>query len=282
MDPEVGEWDSARANAELVRRVEEVVGPLGPWREAFLAVPRHRFLPDVVWVRRRGECGPVRVDRRVAPGEWFDLAYQDVSVIVQVNDGAAADPTNGPDWPSSAASQPSVVARMLLDLDVQDGDRVLEVGTGSGWNAGLLAHRIGADHVVTVEIDASLAAQARRRLAAIAGAAPDVVTADGAADLPTAEPYDRVLCTCAVERVPMSWLALTRPGGRILTPWATSWTADGSLLLTTRPDGSATGEFVPGGAFMRMRAHRAGRIDDLDDVVRPEHVPDLGSTAVSP
>ncbi|MEU0933123.1 methyltransferase domain-containing protein [Embleya sp. NPDC005971] len=170
----------------------------------------------------------------------------------------------------------------MLDLDVHDGQRILEVGTGSGWSAALLAHRVGADRVVTVEVDAALATRARRRLAALGPAAPEVVTADGAAAGPTGDAYDRLLCTCAVERVPMSWLARTRPGGRIVTPWATSWTAAGSAILTTRQDGSATGRFAPGGAFMRMRAHRADRIDDLDTVVRPEHVPDLGRTAVSP
>ncbi|WP_406286327.1 methyltransferase domain-containing protein [Embleya sp. NBC_00896] len=272
--------EQARVNAGLLRLVEERTGSLAQqWRDAFLAVPRHRFLPDVVWVRRRGERVPERIDRRASPDAWFAAAYQDVSVIVQLNDGAEAGPN--PVWPSSSASQPTVVAGMLLALDVRDGHRVLEIGTGSGWNAGLLAHRLGADRVVTVELDRALAVEARRRLTAI-GPAPRVVTGDGAEGWANGSPYDRVLCTCSVERVPAPWIAQTRTGGRIVTPWATSWTADGSLVLTTHQDGSAVGPFVPGGAFMRMRAHRTGRIDDLDDVVRPEHVPDSGTTTVSP
>ncbi|WP_141726977.1 methyltransferase domain-containing protein, partial [Streptomyces niveus] len=65
---------------------------------------------------------------------------------------------------TSSASMPSVVAAMLRDLDVSDGMRVLEIGTGTGWNAALLAHRLGSGNVVSVEIDAEVVARARAAL----------------------------------------------------------------------------------------------------------------------
>ena len=65
---------------------------------------------------------------------------------------------------TSSASQPNVVALMLKALDAQPGMRVLEIGTGTGYNAALLAHRLGAPHVTSVEIHPDLADHARRAL----------------------------------------------------------------------------------------------------------------------
>ena len=271
---------SEQAPAGLLRRVESVTGRLpDALRGAMLAVPRDRFLPDVVWIRDAGERAMRRCDRRTAPEQWMSAAYDDVAVVVQVRDGAEVGPGETP-WPSSSASQPSIVAGMLLALDPRDGDRVLEIGTGSGWNAGLLTHHLGSAAVVTVEVDPALADDARARLAAL-DLRPRVVAGDGAEGWAQEAPFDRIICTCSVERVPTAWLDQTREGGRIVTPWATSWTADGTLVLTVAGDGTAEGRFEPGGAFMRMRGHRS-RIDDVDDVFSPAHRPDVGTTDVSP
>jgi len=272
---------SEQARTGLLRHVEDITGRLpDEWRTAIMSVPRDRFLPDVIWMRRPGERAIERCDRRASPADWLAAAYRDVAVIVQVRDGAEVGPGETA-WPSSSASQPSIVAGMLLTLDVIDGHRVLEIGTGSGWNAGLLAHRLGSDAVVTVEVDAALADAARSRLAGL-DLHPLVVTGDGAEGWIAEAPYDRIICTCSVERVPAPWIEQTRGGGLIVTPWATSWTADGTLVLTAAGDGiTATGRFEPGGAFMRMRGHRS-RVTDVDDVFDAGHDPDVGVTSVSP
>lgn len=94
---------------------------------------------------------------------------------------------------------------------------MLELGTGTGWNAALLARRAGAGRVVSVEADPESAASARARLDA-AVARVEVVVADGGDGWSAGAPYKRVVSTYAVERVPWSWVAQARPGERIVTP----------------------------------------------------------------
>jgi protein-L-isoaspartate(D-aspartate) O-methyltransferase len=94
--------------------------------------------------------------------------------------------------------------------------RVLEIGTGTGYNAALLAHRLGSAAVTSVEIDPDLAEQARRALTT-SGYLLGVTTADGARGYPPHAPYDRIMSTAAVHQVPYPWIAQTRPGGKILT-----------------------------------------------------------------
>ena len=79
----------------------------------------------------------------------------------------------------SSSTKPDLVVRMLEILQVRDGHRVLEIGTGAGYNAALLTHRLGGARVCSVEVDGDLVALARRRLAA-AGYYPTLVTGDGA------------------------------------------------------------------------------------------------------
>nr|WP_237535326.1 methyltransferase domain-containing protein [Streptomyces sp. SID3343] len=249
------------------------------WRRAFAEVPRHAFLPDVVWLRRPDGEGHERCERVREPGRWWAAAYADVPVVVQVCDGDPPQPGGNP-WPSSSASQPSIVADMLLALQVGEGRRVLEVGTGTGWNAGLLAHRLGGAEVVTIEVDASLARAARERLRAV-GLHPTVVGGDGADGWAPGAPYDRIIATAAVTHIPPAWVRQLRPGGLIVAPWASAWTADGLFVGRVDVDGYVRGGFRPGGAFMHLRGHRS-RITDVDQVARPEHSPTTGSTEVSP
>ena len=75
---------------------------------------------------------------------------------------------------------PSLMARMLEALDVRDGHRVLEIGTGTGYNAALLCHRLGACNVVSIDIDPTLIVATRKRLAGL-GHHPTLVVGDGTA-----------------------------------------------------------------------------------------------------
>ncbi|MFD7091254.1 methyltransferase domain-containing protein [Streptomyces sp. NPDC059896] len=116
---------------------------------------------------------------------------------------------------------------MLGDLDVEVGMTVREIGTGTGYNAGLLAHRLGDANVTTVEVDGGVAARARRVLRD-AGLRPRVLHADGAEESPPAERYDRLIATCSVLRVPGAWIRQCRPGGVIVTPVSTLF-GDGAI-----------------------------------------------------
>ena len=86
-----------------------------------------------------------------------------------------------------------------------------------------------------------------------------MVTADGAQGYPLRAPYDRVISTVAAPEVPHAWVAQTRPGGLVLTPWGTPYYPGGLLALTVHPDATATGRIVGPASFMELRAQRIPR-----------------------
>ncbi|MEU5537714.1 methyltransferase domain-containing protein [Streptomyces sp. NPDC020362] len=235
-DPET-ESLAAAARSALVREIgAEGVWDEDPvWREAFAEVPRHLFVPSYYvgvqggYERRWGESPDPRARER-----WLHGAYADTPLATLLRDGELL----------SSASQPSLMARMLVALGVEDGDRVLEVGAGSGYNAALLAHRLRDDDLVTtVDLEPEITDAARQHLAA-AGYHPVVVTGDGARGVPGRAPFDRIIATCTLPTVPWVWLAQCRPGAVILTPMAT-----GLLVLTVRDAGHAEGRFLPSPAY---------------------------------
>jgi protein-L-isoaspartate(D-aspartate) O-methyltransferase len=233
-------------------------GHLSPdWRPSFLAVPREAFIPDTIWRPDATKTGPdlVPVHRAEQPEQWRALVDSDDWVITQVDDGHPVGGDVG-DLITSSASMPRVVALMLKHLDIRGAERVLEIGTGTGWNAALLAHRLGSDRVISIEVDPDLAATARKALSDAGFGAVSVITGDGALGYPPHAPYDRVLATVACTRMPSAWVAQTRPGGRIVAPcWALDYHSL-LLALTVTEDGTATGHAVDDVSFMRMRDQR--------------------------
>lgn len=164
---------------------------------------------------------------------------------------------------------------MLAALAVDPGDRVLEVGTGTGFNAALLAEQVGdAGRIVTAEIDPALAEQARARLEAKGYAPPRVrvVVGDashgveldvghGVAD----RVFDRVIVTMSVHlgRIPYAWVAQTMPGGRIIVPVRADLASGPLVEFTVHEDGTATGRTLPMGVgFMESRSQRTPDVPD--------------------
>ncbi|MFC9222343.1 methyltransferase domain-containing protein [Streptomyces hygroscopicus] len=222
-----------------------------PWiRQAVGAVPRHRFAPDQLW--HWDGRAYVPVGRGADPERWAVEVYgsPDTAAVTQISDGL----------PSSSLSCQAVVVDMLDSLLVEPGQRVLELGTGTGWNAALLSHRAGPGQVVSVEVDAELVAAAAERLTT-AGANVAVHLGDGSTGWPMGAPYDRVISTYAVDRVPWAWIEQTRPGGRIVTPWGRL----GHVALTVADDGRSASGWVQGLAtFMPVRG--TGRARDFAQV----------------
>ncbi|GLF93651.1 methyltransferase domain-containing protein [Streptomyces yaizuensis] len=207
------------------------------WRLAFEEVPRHLFVPyyfvphgaryERLWCE---DPDPVRRER------WLRGAYYDGPLATRVRDGELI----------SSSSQPSLMALMLRELQVRYGDTVLEIGTGSGYNAALLCHRLGDDRVTTVDMEPEITDSARAHLAA-AGFRPTVVTGDGARGCPARAPFDRIIATCTLPSIPFAWLPQCRPGALILAPLST-----GLILLRVRegPGGpGAEGRFLPTPAY---------------------------------
>lgn len=211
-----------------------------PWLQAaYAALPRHRFAPDLLWAWNGDTYVPI--DRSDEAELWAAEVYAgpDDPAVTQVTDGV----------PSSSLSCPGVVVDMLDCLELEPGQRVLELGTGTGWNAALLSWRAGPGQVISVEVDPLLAAAARTRLKQ-AGARVRVEIGDGRTGWPGGAPYDRVISTFAVESVPYAWIAQTRPGGQIVLPWGRL----GHLALTVAADGrSASGRVRGLATFMLSR-----------------------------
>ena len=175
------------------------------------AVPREQFIPERAWAKVDGTYAAL--DRGTRPKEWFTAVYSDRSVVTQFDDGRTAWPAVGR-RPTCSASMPSVVGAMLDSLGVAAGHAVLEIGTGTGFNAALLAEQAEAGgRVITVEIDSHLAAEARRNLDAAGHRDVVTVCGDGALGATERGPFDRVIATAAAHlgRVPFAWVEQIRP-----------------------------------------------------------------------
>ena len=172
-------WEQERR--DLVERLEKwgyITSPAV--RTAFLKVPRERFVPEDV---RRS-------------------AYEDVPL---------------PIGHGQTISAPSMIAIMLEEAALKPGEGVLEIGTGSGYNAALLAEIVGPDRVVSVERWPELAEVGRANLAAT-GHHVEVVVGDGTKGYPPRAPYDCVIATAGAPKVPRSWMDQTKVAGRIVAP----------------------------------------------------------------
>ena len=130
-------------------------------------------------------------------------------------------------------SQPYIVALMTHLLDVEPGHRVLEVGTGSGYQAALLSRLAGEVH--TIEIVEQLARQSAERLRQLGYANVFVKAGDGYLGWPEHGPFDRIMVTAGAPHVPRPLLDQLKPGGRLIIP--VSRGRDGEMLKLVEKDG---------------------------------------------
>ncbi|MCO6004748.1 methyltransferase, FxLD system [Actinoallomurus purpureus] len=188
--------DSAQKVAPDPERVQALIDTLHRFNRigspaveaAFRAVPRHAFLPGV------------DLDEAYAPR---------VVVTKRATDGSAL----------SSASSPVVVAGMLNQLDAQPGNRILEIGAGTGINAALLAELTGpSGHVTTIDIDPEVTDGARAGLAAAGYRQVEVICADGALGHSPRAPYDRIIVTAGAWDIAPAWWQQLAVGGRLVVP----------------------------------------------------------------
>ncbi|WUD77114.1 hypothetical protein OG937_38140 [Streptomyces sp. NBC_00510] len=216
------------------------------WRQAVAVTGRHEFRRGGFF-RQVPRSTPTAWEP-VMPGDedWLSGCYTDVSLVTQIAATIVPGDIRGRIFrePTSSSTAPGLVVRMLEDLEIEDGMRVREIGTGTGYSTALLRQRLGDDLVTSIEVDPAVAAATATTLATL-GHAPDLVTGDGLAGHKDGAPYDRVIATCGVLTIPEQWIAQTRPGGQILAALSGWMHASelARLTLTTapRPDGSWTG-----------------------------------------
>jgi protein-L-isoaspartate(D-aspartate) O-methyltransferase len=168
--------------------------------------------------------------------KWIDAIYRDEPLVTWI------DARNRV---GSSSSAPTAMAMMLEALDPQPGDRVLEIGTGSGYNAALLASLVGDPCLVTtIELEEALAQLARRALEETVGPV-SVQVGNGYDGVPLHAPYDRIIATASSSIIPRTWYEQLAPNGRMVMDLQGSLCKSGFLVLEKTEIGSARGRFDP-------------------------------------
>src|SRR5271165_6822939 len=176
-EPPVQPGDPGAARARMAAILRDGGRALSPeTQRAFASVPRHVFVPEV------------------EPS----AAYRDEAFVIKC----------GPDGlPVSSSSQPAMMAIMLDQLGLQPGHRVLEIGTGTGYNAAVMSAIVGpAGEVVSIDIDPELTQRARSGLFAAGYGRVSVRCADGGFGFPESAPFDRIIVTAGAWDIAPAWL----------------------------------------------------------------------------
>jgi protein-L-isoaspartate(D-aspartate) O-methyltransferase len=210
---------------ELRRQLVEQLRSRGAVRTervgaAFVRVPRHLFVPGV---------------------PAHDV-YTDRSIPIKLQDGI----------PISSSSQPAIMAEMIEMLDLRGGERVLEIGAGTGYNAAVLAELVGpSGSVVTIDVDDELVAAARRHLDDAGYPQVRTICADGVHGDPSGAPFDRIIATVGVDAIPPAWIAQLRDGGRLVAPLTSG--EQQNVVAFARSARGLESDAVVGASFIMMR-----------------------------
>jgi protein-L-isoaspartate(D-aspartate) O-methyltransferase len=236
-----------QANQQLVNQlIARGVLWSRPLIAAFRATPRHRFL-DRVWHYQSQRGGWREIDTHAPGRHELRLLYADRALTTRLSE---AEPGSAP-VPISSSSQPSLMAQMLEELELEPGLNVLEVGTGTGYNAALLAHVVG--RAWSLDVDRHTLAEAAEHLRGFPDRQVELRHGDGRLGWPEAAPFDRILVTAASLDLEQAWLEQLAEGGLLLVPLDL---APGLAYLVrgTCRDGIFEGRLTRPAYFMPLRA----------------------------
>jgi len=167
---------------------------------AFREVPRHNFVPESL-KNRAYENEPIHLMKR------------------------------------QTISQPSVVSRMTEWLDLKEGQKVLEIGSGSGWQSAILAKIVGNGKIFTIERHSKLASFAKKNLERLGIKNVKIILGDGRLGLIEESPFDRIMITAACKEVPPALLDQLSLGGLLIAPVGEN--IQSLILLRKTPEGIA-------------------------------------------
>jgi protein-L-isoaspartate(D-aspartate) O-methyltransferase len=231
--PDAADAARARLASDLRQRSRALSRPV---HSAFAKVPRHVFVPEV------------------AP----DAAYRDEAFVIKC----------GPDgMPVSSSSQPAMMAIMLDQLGLRPGHRVLEIGTGSGYNAAVMAAVVGPrGKVISIDIDPELVTRARANLTAAGYDSVTVICADGGFGDPENAPFDRIIVTAGAWDISPAWLGQVAAGGLLVLPLSVRGI---QLSVALRQDDDGDG-------WRSASSWRCGFVRMLGAFAGPEKVIEVG------
>ena len=216
-------------------------------KRALFNVPRHFFIEQYHDKEEQGGIVQVRFPKPTS--KQLAKIYSDTGLMIR-------------EMPHSAASQPSLVFAMLADLELARGLKVLEVGTGSGWNAGLIAFGVEDDRLVySIDLQADLVEKARIHLSAVGFNHVNLRVGDGGIGW-QGEIFDRIIVTVGSPDIPPAWVQSLADGGILVIPLKTRGVGD-PILRLHRQGERLTGNFTQWAGFMSLQGNFRSSFEDI-------------------
>ncbi len=222
-------------------------------REAFLATPRHCFVPRYL----NGDSGVWSDVDPDSLGAHIDDLYADQPLCIYQNQSGKT---------VSTISQPSLVLEMLHLLDLEPGQKVFELGGGSGWNAALAGRLVKPDgKVFSMEIEDALVSNARKAIEDLGITNVEMISGDAAMGFSEEAPFDRCLFTASSKSLPLVFFDQVKQGGILL--FVFKFREHEDLLLALRKTGNHfQSELHFPCSFVPLQGSQANPLEPLDDV----------------
>jgi len=174
--------------------------------QVFFKVPRHLFIKR--YYDHEEPTGIVHVKPPTPTPKQLETIYADRGLMIR-------------EEPHSAASQPGLIFGMLDDLQLSEGLKVLEIGTGSGWNAGLIAFSVGDDRFVySMDLQADLVEKLRKHLSSVGFDRVNLRAGEGGLGW-DGETFDRIILTASSPDIPLAWAESLAERGILVMPLKT-------------------------------------------------------------
>ena len=208
-------------------------------KQALFNVPRHLFIEQ--YYDDEEPDGIAHVELPIPTAKQLEAIYSNRGLMIRED-------------PHSAASQPTLIFGMLDDLKLTHGCKVLEIGTGSGWNAGLIAFLVGDESLVySIDLQADLVEKARKHLSSAGFNHVNLRAGDGGLGW-DGETFDRIIVTVGSPDIPPAWIESLAEGGILVMPLKTRGAGD-PILRLHKQGNTLTGTFTQWAGFMDLQGN---------------------------